>query len=100
MSSDLKPRNQCVKVRNRANRMLGFISRSVSNRTEKVILQLYFMLVRPHLDYTVQFWSPSYRMDIGALESVQRRMTKMIFNIRNLSYEDRLRRLQLHSLGV
>ena len=87
-----------MKVRNRANRVLGFVSRSVSNRTEKVILQLYLALVRPHLDYAVQFWSPSYRMDIKSLESIQRRMTKMIFNIRNLPYEDRLRKLKLHSL--
>ncbi|KAK8720446.1 hypothetical protein OTU49_013315, partial [Cherax quadricarinatus] len=39
-----------------------------------------------------------YRMDINALENVQRRMTKMIPCIRNLPYEDRLRALNLHSL--
>ncbi|MCP4269716.1 MAG: hypothetical protein GY777_29780, partial [Candidatus Brocadiaceae bacterium] len=78
VSRDLKPRQQCISVKNKANRVLGFISRSVSNRTEKVILQLYLALVRPHLDYAVQFWSPFYRMDIQSLESVQRRMTKMI----------------------
>ena len=55
-------------------------------------------LVRPHLDYAVQFWSPYYRMDIECLERVQRRMTKMIHNIRHLSYEDRLKSLNLHSL--
>ena len=68
------------------------------NRNPDVILKLYLALVRPHLDYAVQFWSPNYRMDINLLESVQRRMTKMIQGLRNLPYQDRLKRLNLHSL--
>ena len=37
-------------------------------------------------------------MDIDRLEKVQKRMTKMIPNLRNISYESRLRILGLHSL--
>ncbi|KAK8741933.1 hypothetical protein OTU49_002018 [Cherax quadricarinatus] len=98
VSSNLKPRQQCISVRNKANRILGFISRSINNRSPQVVLQLYTSLVRPHLDYAAQFWSPYYRMDINSLENVQRRMTKLIPCIRNLPYEDRLRALNLHSL--
>ena len=98
VSSDLRSRNQCLQAKNRANRVLGFISRSVSNRSAEVILKLYLALVRPHLDYAVQFWSPCYRMDINMLESVQRRMTKKIQGLRNLPYRERLRHLNLHSL--
>ena len=43
-------------------------------------------------------WSPYYKMDIGLLESMQRRFTKMIKGIRNFSYERRLKLLKLHSL--
>ena len=98
VSANLRHRQQCIEVRNRANRVLGFISRSVSNRSAEVILKLYLALVRPHLDYAVQFWSPYYRMEINSLESVQRRMTKMIQGLRNLPYSERLRALNLHSL--
>ena len=98
ISQDLRPREQCISARNKANRILGFIARTVTNRTAEVILKLYLALVRPHLDYAVQFWSPYHRMDINRLESIQRRMTKMIHGIRNLNYKDRLKRLQLHSL--
>ena len=51
--------------------LLGFITRSIKSRSAEVILKLYLALVRPHLDYAVQFWSPYYRMDIILLESVQ-----------------------------
>ncbi len=40
VSSDLRPRNQCIQAKNRANRVLGFITRSVSNRSADVILKL------------------------------------------------------------
>ena len=98
ISQDLWPREQCISAKNKANRILEFISRTVTNRTSEVILRLYLALVRPHLDYAVKFWSPYYRMDINRLEGIQRRMTKMIHGIKNLDYIDRLKRLQLHSL--
>ena len=67
--------------------MLGIIARSVKSRSAEVILKLYLALVRPHLNYAVQFRSPYYKMDIGLLESMQRRMTNMIQGIRNFNYE-------------
>ena len=33
ISSDLRPREQCIIARNRANKILGFISRCVTNRS-------------------------------------------------------------------
>ena len=98
VSQDLRPREQCISAGNRANMVLGFITRSVSNRSADVILRLYLALVRPHLDYAVQFWSLYYRMDIDKLEAVQRRMTKMIQGIRNLFHKDILKYLNLHCL--
>ena len=98
ISRNLKPSKQCVFARNKANKVLGFIQRSVSYKTSEVILKLYLALVRPHLDYAVQFWSPYYRMDIESLERIQRRMTRLIPGIRNLEYRDRLKHLNLHSL--
>ena len=97
ISQDLRPREQCISARNKANRILGLISRTVTIRTSEVILRLYLALVRPHLDYAIQFWSLYYRMDIKRLEAIQRRMTKMIHGNRNLEYKDRLKCLQLHT---
>lgn len=56
-------------------------------------------LVRPHLDYAVQFWFPHYyKNDVGLLESVQRRMIKKIQGMRDIPYGRRLRLLSLDSL--
>ena len=62
------------------------------------MLKLYKTLVRPHLGYCVQFWSPYYRKDIIKLERVQKRFTRMLPKVDGLSYKGRLDRLGLLSL--
>ena len=78
--------------------MLGFIARNFEYKIPQVMLSLYNFMVRPYLEYTVQFWSPNYRKDIELMERVQRRATKIIPTLRSQPYEERLKRLNLFSL--
>ncbi|VDI02538.1 Hypothetical predicted protein, partial [Mytilus galloprovincialis] len=61
-------------------------------------LRLYVALVRPHVEYGNTIWYPHLKKDINAVEKVQMRATKLIPDIRHLSYEDRLKVLKLPSL--
>lgn len=68
MCTYLHPRAQCIQAKNCAEKVLGFISRSMSYRGTEVTLKLYLELVKPHLDYAGQFWPAYYRLDIKMSE--------------------------------
>ena len=82
----------------KAKSVLGVIHKTFDYKAIPIMENLYTGLVRPHLEYAVQVWSPYLRKDIIELEKVQKRATKRIPELKGLSYERRLDRLGLTTL--
>ena len=62
------PKNQT-----RANKALWFIRINLWRCPKSVKQQMYFALVRPHLEFTCAVWDPYTTSDIQKLEGIQRR---------------------------
>jgi hypothetical protein len=60
---------------------------------------LYTALVKPHLEYANQVWCPHLAKHIDEIENVQRRATKELPGMSNLSYPERLQKLKLPTLA-
>jgi len=74
----------CAFTAQKATCNLVCIKNSMASREREVILALYSALVRPHVEYCIQLWSPHYRRDMDLLECVQRSTTKMITGVQHL----------------
>lgn len=83
-----------LKVNTANRRMLGIIKTNCGRRPPSdVFLKLYIHLVRPHLEYACEVWSPQQAYLVDILEGVQRRATKVI--IKHKPYGERLKDLKL-----
>ena len=83
---------------NKANRILGLIRIGFDCLNKEIFMNLYPALVRPLLEYCVQVWSPHKRKHVNLIEGVQRRATKLVPELKNLPYEERLKKLGLTTL--
>ena len=94
----LKPEKQVFAASQRAMTVLRLVKRAFVRFDIETFSIIYTTYIRPHLEYCIQAWAPYYAKDILLLEKVQRRATKLVWGLKDLSYEERLERLKLFSL--
>jgi len=78
--------------------MAGLIRRTFKHLDKNIFKKLFVAMVRPHLEYCQFIWSPYVKADIERIENVQRRASKYIPELNNLSYQERLKSLDLPTL--
>ena len=98
MDSELKFSQHLERQVNKANRLLGLIRRSFDYLDGDTMKLLFAALVRPHLEFGNCVWAPYLEKDKKLIEGVLRRATKVVGGLKDLSYEQRLKRIGLPSM--
>ena len=84
-------------VYKRCSNLSGWILRTFSTRETRT-MTLFNSLVLSRLDYASQLWSPHLLKSVYLLEKVQCSFTKHIAGMHSMSYEERLKHLNLYSI--
>ena len=82
----------------KANSMIYLIKHYFKYLDKDMLKLLYKSLILPHLEYCSPVWNPITKTDIRRIEGVQRRVTKLLPELSNLPYNERLKLLQLPTL--
>lgn len=100
ITSDLSPSNHIQQITAKAHQRANSILRCFVSGNISLLVRAFIVYVRPLLEYNSVVWSPHLKQDIIRIEKVQRRFTKRLRGLRNLSYTDRLITVGLPSLEL
>ncbi len=85
------------KVRNMHN-LLGNMRVAFTYINEKIRKKMITSFIRPTLEYAAVLWNSNLKKHIKKIEKAQRAATRWVSSLRDLSYEERLKKLQLSTL--
>ena len=98
ISADMKVSEQCGIAASKGMQIIELIRRNITHTEKKLIIHIHKTIVRLHLEYCLQAWRPYLEKDIDTVERIKRRATKMIPELRDLSYDVRLKECDLTTL--
>ena len=86
----------------KAIKIIGWVTRNLLTREKTTMLAIYKALIKTHLEYCVQICNPpaiqgNWGMIIK-IENVQRKFTKLITEMKSLTYSERLKDFRLTTL--
>jgi len=71
---------------------------NIQCKDSKIMVPIFKSIVRSVIEYGNPVWNTTLRKHTDAIENVQRRFTKRVKQVRNMTYEQRLQVLKLPSL--
>ena len=78
----------------------SMIFKAFETRNTRFLVDMFKTYVRPKVEYAIEIWNPTQASLIDLVENVQRKFTKRIPSVSNLSYQERLIQLDLESLEL
>ena len=99
ISHNLSWKPRITTICNKTRRLIGMIYRKFYGYSNPVtLLKLYLTVIRPNLEYAFSVWDPSQKLQVDALENVQKFGLRMCLKSWNESYDDLLIRTKIPSL--
>ena len=98
VDDELKFHLHVAKVLKKCKSLLAIIKRTFTCVNKRIMSKLYKALIRPMIEYGNSVWGPFYKCDQVMLEKMQRRVTKMVPELRQFSYPERLEQMNIPTL--
>ena len=98
VTEGLTPDRHIDRITGEVNNLLKRVRSAFAYLDVDMMRKFIVSLVRPRLEYAATVWSPYMKKDKEKLERVQRAATKIVPELRDLPYEERLRRMQITTL--
>ena len=98
ITNDYKVHQQVINVCGKANRIIGMLKHTFVSRDLSIWSKLYKTYIRPNLEFAVSAWYPYKKQDINLIEKIQRRVTKIPLQCRNMPYENRCKLFSIQPL--
>jgi len=98
VETNLKFHSHIRETVHKAGGVVTSLLKSTVCRTPEFMSAILVTDIRPILDFCSSLWNLGYVGDMRMIESVQRRWTRQIRGMEELSYDERLRRLNLYSV--
>ncbi len=75
----------------KANQILGIVKRIFDTLDKELLPIVWKHQVRPHFEYGNVIWYPHYIVNMKKIEGVKRRATKLIRELKDKPYQERLK---------
>ena len=98
MQDTLSPERHISGIFNSTYRLLTNIRVSFNYMDTSMMRKIITSIVRPRIEYAAVVWSPNMKKDIRKIERIQRTATKMVPELKDLTYEERLTVMGLPTL--